>query len=244
MSNFAHMKVDILAIGAHPDDIEISCGGTILKHIDLGYDVGIIDLTAGELGTRGSGELRLKEAQAAAKVLGVSFRENLFMQDGFFTNDQQHQLKIIEKIRCYQPKIVLANAPSDRHPDHGRAAQLVKEACFLSGLSKIKTQLNNLEQPLWRPTALYHYIQDYDLKADFVVDISKYFAKKIEALHCFASQFYDPQSNEPETPISSKDFFQIIESKAKVFARYIGTNHAEGFITNRYPGVDNLMELM
>lgn len=237
------MKLHILAFGAHPDDVEISCTGTLLKHIEWGYKVGIIDLTAGELGTRGSKEIRLKEATEAAEKTGLTLRENLFMRDGFFKNDEEHQLRIIQKIRQYQPDIILANAPSDRHNDHGRAAALVKEAAFLSGLLKIKTTLNGETQQPWRPKAVYHYIQDYYLEPTFVVDISPYFQKKLEVLKCYASQFYNPNSSEPETSISRKDFFDVIESKARLFGRAISAEFAEGFIANRWIGVRNLLEL-
>jgi bacillithiol biosynthesis deacetylase BshB1 len=238
------MKLNILAFGAHPDDVEISCAGTILKHIDLGYSVGIIDLTGGELGTRGNKELRLQEASKANKLMGISIRENLNMRDGFFKNDEEHQLKIIQKIRQYQPDIILANAPTDRHNDHGRAAQLVKEAAFLSGLIKIKTIFDGQAQQAWRPKAVYHYIQDYFLEPTFVVDISPYFQKKIEILKCYSSQFYNPNSNEPETPISKKDFFYVIESKARILGRYINAEFAEGFIANRYIGVNDIVDLL
>jgi bacillithiol biosynthesis deacetylase BshB1 len=238
------MKLNILAFGAHPDDVEISCAGTILKHIDLGYSVGIIDLTGGELGTRGNKELRLQEASKANKLMGISIRENLNMRDGFFKNDEEHQLKIIQKIRQYQPDIILANAPTDRHNDHGRAAQLVKEAAFLSGLIKIKTTLDGQAQQAWLPKAVYHYIQDYFLEPTFVVDISPYFQKKIEILKCYSSQFYNPNSNEPETPISKKDFFDVIESKARILGRYINAEFAEGFIANRYIGVNDIVNLL
>lgn len=238
------MKLDILAFGAHPDDVEISCAGTILKHIAKGYKVGIIDLTGGELGTRGNKEIRLKEAEKAKQMMGVSVRENLNMRDGFFQNDEAHQLEVIKKIRQYQPEVILANAPFDRHNDHGRAALLIKEAAFLSGLSKIETALNGQKQNAWRPKAVYHYIQDYYIEPNFVVDISNYFEKKIEVLKCYASQFYNPESKEPETPISSKDFFDIIESKARILGRYISAEFAEGFIVNRLIGVDDITELL
>src|ERR1035437_9510045 len=186
------MKLDIFAIGAHPDDVELSCAGTILKHIALGKKCGILDLTAGELGTRGSAELRLTEATNAAKILGVSVRDNLKIADGFFKNDKEHQLEIIKKIREYQPEIVLCNAVSDRHPDHGRSAALVSEACYYSGLIRIETKLNGVNQQAWRPKAVYHYIQDRQLKPDFVVDVTSFFEKKMEAIQAFKSQFYNP----------------------------------------------------
>lgn len=237
------MKLDILAIGVHPDDIELSCGGTILKHIALGKKCGIIDLTCGELGTRGSGELRLVEAANAAKVLGVSIRDNLGMADGFFKNDKEHQLEIIKKIREYQPEIILCNAASDRHPDHGRASALVSEACFYSGLMRVETQLNSVNQKAWRPKAVYHYVQDRQLKPDFVVDITPFFEKKMEAIQAFKSQFYNPDSTEPESPISMKNFFDVIKGKMTVFGRDAGFEYAEGFTVERTIGVENLFEL-
>lgn len=237
------MKLDILAFGAHPDDVEISCSGTILKHIDLGYAVGIIDLTGGELGTRGNKDIRLKEAEMARQMMGVCIRENLNMRDVFFKNDEKHQLAIIQKIRQYQPDIILANAPSDRHPDHGKAAWLIKECAFLSGLHKIETFVDGKKQMAWRPKVVYHYIQDYYLEPDFVVDISTYFEKKIKVLKCYASQFYNPKSTEPETPISGKDFFDVIESKARIWGRYISAEFAEGFIANRPIGVEDVVNL-
>lgn len=238
------MKLHILAFGAHPDDVEISCAGTILKHIDLGYKVGIIDLTGGELGTRGNKEIRLQEATKAAQMLNISVRENLHMRDGFFQNNEEHQIKIIQKIRQYQPDIILINAPTDRHCDHGRAAQLVKDSAFLSGLIKIETSLNGQKQQTWRPKAVYHYIQDYYLEPTFVVDISNYFQKKIEVLKCYSSQFYNPNSTEPETPISSKNFFDIIESKAKIWGRYISAEYAEGYIASRLIGINDITQLL
>lgn len=237
------MKLDILAIGVHPDDIELSCGGTILKHISLGKKCGIIDLTCGELGTRGSGELRLVEAANAAKILGVSVRDNLGMADGFFKNDKEHQLEIIKKIREYQPEIILCNAASDRHPDHGRASALVSEACFYSGLMRIETQLNSVNQKAWRPKAVYHYIQDRQLKPDFVVDITAFVEKKMEAIQAFKSQFYNPDSTEPESPISMKNFFDVVKGKMTVFGRDAGFEYAEGFTVERTIGVENLFEL-
>jgi bacillithiol biosynthesis deacetylase BshB1 len=237
------MKLDILAIGVHPDDVELSCSGTILKHIALGKKCGILDLTSGELGTRGSGELRLVEAANAAKIMGVSVRDNLGMADGFFKNDMEHQLEIIKKIREYQPEIILCNAISDRHPDHGRASALVSEACFYSGLMRIETQLNSVNQKAWRPKAVYHYIQDRQLKPDFVVDITAFAGKKMEAIQAFKSQFYDPDSTEPESPISMKNFFDVIKGKMTVFGRDAGFEYAEGFTVERTIGVGNLFEL-
>jgi bacillithiol biosynthesis deacetylase BshB1 len=237
------IQLDILAFGAHPDDVELGCSGTIYKHIQQGYSAGIIDLTRGELGTRGTVELRDKEAAASSKLLGVSIRENLSFSDGFFLNDKAHQLEIIKRIRKYRPKIILANSVSDRHIDHGRAASLVADAAFLSGLAKIETEFDGEKQQAWRPLALYHYIQDYYLTPDLVVDITNTFDKKKESILCFASQFYNPDSKEPQTPISSKDFLDFIEARAREFGRPINARYGEGFKTARYIGVDNLMNL-
>ena len=233
------MKLDILAFAAHPDDVEISCGGTILKHIEMGYKCGIIDLTRGELGTRGSGELRLKEAAKAKEILGIEVRENLGFADGFFSIDKEHQLPIIEMIRKYRPEIVLANSIHDRHPDHGRAARLVAESCFLSGLMKIDTG-----QEAWRPKAVYHYIQDEYIQPDLTVDVTPYFDKKIEGILAYSSQFYDPESDEPETPISGKEFFDFLRGRAMTFGRPIGAELAEGFTAARNIGVKNLLDLL
>jgi bacillithiol biosynthesis deacetylase BshB1 len=238
-----NMKLDILAIGAHPDDIELSCGGTILKHISLGKKCGILDLTQGELGTRGTAEIRIIEAANAAKILGVSVRDNLKMADGFFINDKQHQLEIIKKIRQYQPEIILCNAVHDRHPDHARAARLVSEACFYSGLIKVETEFNGNTQKAWRPKAVYHYIQDRQLKPDFAVDVTAFVDKKMEAIQAFKSQFYNPNSKEPESPISVKNFLDLQKAKMIVFGRDIGVDYAEGFTVERTIGVDNLFDI-
>ena len=234
------MKLDILAIGVHPDDVELGCSGTILKHIAQGKKVGILDLTKGELGSRGSGELRLVEAANSAKILGVTIRENLGYADGFFTNDKVHQLGIIEILRKYQPDVVLANAPRDRHPDHGRASQLVSEACFYSGLVRIKTELDGVQQELWRPKAVYHYIQDRYLEPDFVVDVSEFVDQKMESILAFSSQFYNPESKLPETPISSKKFFDFIKARMANFGRDINVDYAEAFTTERLIGVEDI----
>ncbi len=238
------MKLDILAFGVHPDDVELSCSGTLLKHIAMGKTVGIVDLTSGELGTRGSGELRLVEAANAAKILGVVVRDNLRMADGFFKNDKEHKLEIIKKIREYQPEIVICNALSDRHPDHGRAAQLVSEACFYSGLRRIETNVNNANQICWRPKVVYHYIQDRQLKPDFVVDVTPFVEKKMEAIMAFSSQFYNPDSNEPESPISVKNFLEVTKAKMIVNGRDAGFEFAEGFNVSRAIGVNNLFDLI
>jgi bacillithiol biosynthesis deacetylase BshB1 len=238
------MKLDILAFGAHPDDVELGCGGTIAKEIDLGKKVGIIDLTRGELGTRGSKEIREKEAKAAAKILGVSVRENLNMRDGFFVNDEAHQLEIIKMIRKYQPKIVLCNAIDDRHIDHGKGSKLVSDACFLSGLMKIETEYNGENQNAWRPKLVYHYIQWKNITPDFVVDITGYNEKKVEAILAYGSQFYNSNSDEPETHISSKNFLESLSYRAQDLGRLIGTDYAEGFTVERYLAVNSLSDLM
>ncbi|MBA2610870.1 MAG: bacillithiol biosynthesis deacetylase BshB1 [Bacteroidetes bacterium] len=237
------MKVDILAIGVHPDDVELGCSGTIAKHIALGKTVGILDLTLGELGTRGSAELRTKEATEAAKILNVSFRTQLKMKDGFFENNEAHQRQIIEVIRKHQPEIILCNAINDRHPDHGRAAKLVSDACFYSGLIKIETMADGQKQSAWRPKAVYHYIQDHYIHPDLVIDITDFMEIKHKAIMAFSSQFFDPNSKEPETPISSKAFIETLNSKLALWGRAIGVAYAEGFTVERYPGVNNLFDL-
>jgi bacillithiol biosynthesis deacetylase BshB1 len=238
------MKVDILAVGVHPDDVELSCSGTILKHIALGKKAGILDLTLGELGTRGSAELRTKEAMDSAKILGVSFRTQLNFKDGFFENNERHVRQIIEQIRKHQPEIILCNAISDRHPDHGRAAKLVSDACFYSGLMKIETHVEGNMQNAWRPKAVYHYIQDQYQHPDFVIDITEHIETKHKAIMAFSSQFYDPNSKEPETPISGKNFLENLNAKMSIWGRAINTRYAEGFTVNRYPGVNNLFDLI
>lgn len=236
-------SIDILAIGVHPDDVELSCGGTLLKHIAEGFTVGILDLTRGELGTRGSAELRTEEAMNAATILGATFRDQLAMADGFFANDEAHQRLIIEKIRQYRPRIVLANAVSDRHPDHGRASKLISDACFYAGLRRIATQHEGQPQEPWRPETIYHYIQDRHILPDFIVEVTPYVDKKMEAIKAFSSQFFDPNSTEPVTPISRPDFLNIIEAKMRVFGRDAGVEFAEGFTVERVPVVGNFFEL-
>jgi len=238
------MKLDIVAFGAHPDDVELSCGGTIAKEISLGKKVGIVDLTRGELGTRGSAALRDKEAAKASKILGVSVRENLGFADGFFMNDKKHQLEIIKMIRKYQPEIVLCNAIDDRHIDHPKGSNLVSDACFLSGLLKIETSLAGKQQEKWRPKLVYHYIQWKSIEPDFVVDVSGFISKKNEAILAYASQFYDPNSNEPETPITSKNFIDSVNYRARDLGRLIGVDYAEGFNTERYVAVASLDKLI
>ena len=238
------MKLDILAFGAHPDDVELGCGATIAKEIFLGKKIGIVDLTRGELGTRGSADLRDQEAVNAAKILGVSVRENLRFADGFFVNDKEHQLEIIKMIRKYQPEIVLCNAIDDRHIDHSKGSKLVSDACFLSGLTKIKTSLDGEQQDKWRPKQVYHYIQWKNIEPDFVVDVTGFVDEKIASVLAYSSQFYDPNSKEPETPITSKNFIDSINYRAKDLGRLIGVELAEGFTTERYVAVENLSKLI
>lgn len=234
------LKLDILAFGAHPDDVELGCAGTLLGAIAEGKKVGVIDLTKGELGTRGSISQRLSEAQLASEVMGLTIRENLEMADGFFINNKEHQLVIIETIRRFQPSIIFCNAPEDRHPDHGRAASLVAEAAFLSGLKKIQTIHNGVAQEAWRPTQVFHYIQSRNLTPNFVVDISKHIEKKMEAILAHSSQFYDPKSNEPDTFISSAAFLEFVKGRAKELGQQIGVQYAEGFITQKILGINSL----
>lgn len=239
------MKLDILAIGAHPDDVELGCGATIAKEIANGKKVGIIDLTRGELGTRGTAETRDAEAEDAKNILGVSVRENLGFADGFFKNDKAHQIEIIKMIRKYQPDIVLCNAIDDRHIDHGKGSKLVSDACFLSGLIKIETTLegNNELQDQWRPKQVYHYIQWKNIEPDFVVDVTGYMSTKMEAVLAYKTQFFDANSKEPETPISSKNFTDSIGYRARDLGRLIGVEHAEGFTVERYVAVNSLYDI-
>lgn len=238
------MKLDILAIGAHPDDVELSCSGTIAKEVKRGKKVGILDLTRGELGTRGTAETRDVEAQKAAEILGVSVRENLGFRDGFFVNDESHQLEIIKIIRKYKPEIVLCNAITDRHIDHGKGSKLASDSCFLSGLKKIDTTLNDVPQEAWRPKLVYHYIQWENINPDFVVDISGYIDKKMESVLAYRSQFYDANSKEPSTPISSVNFKESIRYRSADLGRIIGVDYAEGFTTERYTAVDSIFDLI
>lgn len=237
------MKLDILAVGSHPDDVELSCSATIAKEISRGKKVGILDLTRGELGTRGTAEIRDQEAQDAARILGLSMRENLEFSDGFFVNNVAHQLEIIKVLRRYKPEIVLCNAIEDRHIDHGKGAQLVADACFLSGLRKIETIHNGNSQEAWRPRNVFHYIQWKNLQPDVVVDVSGFMDKKIKAVKAYRSQFFDENSNEPETPISSSNFLDSIDYRARDLGRLIGVEHAEGFNTSRHVAVDTLFDL-
>lgn len=238
------MKLDILAVGAHPDDIELSCGATLAKEIANGKKVGMLDLTRGELGTRGSAEIRAKEAADAARILGVQFRENLDLGDGFFRNDRESQLKIIQIVRKYRPEMVLCNAITDRHIDHGRGSTLTSEACFLSGLSKIITELDGQDQELWRPKHVYHYIQWHNIKPDFVVDVTGFMDKKTEAVLAYRSQFFDEENDKWNTPISSLNFKESVGYRARDLGRLIGTEYGEGYTVERYPAVDSIFDLI
>jgi bacillithiol biosynthesis deacetylase BshB1 len=238
------MKLDILAFGAHPDDVELGCGATIAKEISLGKKVGIIDLTKGELGTRGSSEIRSEESKKAAEILEVVLRENLGFQDGFFSNDKAHQLEIIKIIRKYQPDVVLCNAVKDRHIDHAKGSDLVSNACFLSGLRKVGTQIEGEDQLAWRPNRVYHYIQWKNIKPDFVVDVSGFMDIKMEAIKAYASQFYDPDSKEPDSPISGKNFIDSVVYRARDLGRLIGTEYGEGYNVERFLAVNSFDNLI
>ena len=237
-------KIDILIFGAHPDDIELGCGGTILSEIEEGKTVGLIDITEGELGTRGSAEKRKQESDKASKILGVDFRLNLGMRDGFVKNDENSQYEIIKLIRKYQPEIIICNAPDDRHIDHPEASKLVVSSSFLSGLVKIRTEIDNKIQNPWRPKNIYHYIQWKNLEPTFVVDISKHIENKMKAVLSYGSQFYNPESKEPTTLISSEKFLDSITARSADFGRLIGVEHAEGFISNKLVGVKSLNDLL
>lgn len=238
------MKLDLLVFGAHPDDVELSCSGTLLVERKKGKKVGIIDLTRGELGTRGTAETRKQEATDAASVMQIDIRENLDMADGFFNNDEEHQRKIITVLRKYQPEIVLCNAPADRHPDHGRGADLVYTAAFLSGLMKIETKENSSLQKAWRPKYVFNYIQDRYFNPDFVVDITDVFDKKIEAIKAYKTQFYNPDSKEPDTYISSPEFLESIIYRSKMFGKLIGVKYAEGFLSKKMIGIQGFDSLI
>lgn len=237
------MKLDILVFAVHPDDAELGCSGTILKYIAAGKKVGIVDLTRGELGTRGTAETRDQESVDSTKILGLHVRENLGMRDGFFRNDEEHQLQIIRMIRKYTPEIVLCNALHDRHPDHGRASELVYDAFFLSGLPKIETQLDQHEQEAFRPRLLLNYIQDRYIEPDIIVDVSEFWDKKLECIRAFKTQFFDANSNEPETYISSPDFLKVIEARSRELGKSIAAVHGEGFTSKKLLGIDNLFDL-
>lgn len=237
------MKLDILAFAAHPDDIELACSGTLIKQVKSGNKVGIIDLTEGELGSRGSRELRYKEAEKATKIIGNSIRENLNLGDGFFEINEQSLLRVVEMIRKYQPEIVLCNATKDRHPDHGRGGELVKRAAFLSGLVKIETKLDGVKQNKWRPKQVFHYIQDEYIEPDFVIDITNEMEDKMKSIKAYSSQFYNPESKEPQTPISSQDFIDFLDGRARQFGRTIGVKYGEGFNSVNPVKVHSLLDL-
>jgi bacillithiol biosynthesis deacetylase BshB1 len=236
--------IDILAVGAHPDDVELGAGGTLLQQRSIGHSIAIADLTAGELGTRGSAELRAEEASKSASILGIAQRVNLGLKDGFLGNDEAALLKMVAVIRQFQPQLVLANAVKDRHPDHGSGASFVSKACFLAGLRKIETSFEGKTQKVWRPKAVYHYIQDRFINPDIIVDISPWFEKKMEAIMAYSSQFYSPDSSEPETPISSENYLKFLEARAREMGRVIGATYGEGFTAERPLGTKNLLELL
>ena len=237
------MKLDILVLAAHPDDAELGCGGTIIKHISLGHKVGIVDFTRGEMGTRGTPQTREKEAAESASILGLSARENLGLKDGFFQNDAENQIHVIRAIRKYRPEIVLANAVYDRHPDHGRGSELAYDSCFFAGLAKIETSDRGVAQTPWRPKAVYHYIQSQLIEPDFVIDISDFWEQKMKAVRAYRTQFYDPASKEPDTYISNPGFLKLLESRANEFGHAIGANYGEGFTVRRIIGVKTLFDV-
>ena len=237
-------KLHILAIAVHPDDIELGCAGTLIKHARMGQSVGILDLTQGELGTRGSAEIRLQEAADAAAIMGMKVRENAGMRDGFFRNDEEHQLQLIKYIRRWQPDIVIANALEDRHPDHGRAGKLIADACFLAGLRKIETMDEYQPQEPWRPRRVFHMIQDRQLIPSFIVDISDVFNVKLQSIQAYKSQFHNPESDEPQTYISSMNFLDQIKFRDALLGKRIGTEYAEGFVSQNIPGVTDLDQLL
>jgi bacillithiol biosynthesis deacetylase BshB1 len=237
------MKLDLLVIAAHPDDAELGCGGTIAKHLAAGKKVGILDLTHGELGTRGSAEIRDAEANEAAKVLGLTVRDNVGLADGFFQNSKSDQLKLVASIRKYQPEIVLANAVYDRHPDHGRASDLIYDSCFLSGLPKVETTLDGKNQSAWRPKAIYHFIQSRSLTPDIVVDVTEFWDIKMKSVLAYKSQFHDPNSKEPATFISSPQFLKMVEARAIEYGQIIGVQYGEGYTVRKAVGVKTLFDI-
>lgn len=239
------MKLDILAFASHPDDAELGCAGTLIAHIAAGKKAGIVDLTRGELGTRGTPEMRLQEAGDAASIMGLQVRDNLEMADGFFRNDREHQLKVIQKLRQYKPEIVLMNAVRDRHPDHGRGSELVSESCFKAGLAMIRTQdEHGGEQEAWRPKAVYHFIQSRPITPDIIVDVTPYWEKKMETIRAFRSQFYNPDDTSPNTYISSPEFLEFVEARGRELGHAIGVKYGEGFTKERHIGVSNLFDLI
>jgi N-acetylglucosamine malate deacetylase 1 len=237
------MKLDILVLAAHPDDAELGCGGTIAKHVAMGHAVGVIDFTRGELGTRGTAETRDQEAKDSASILGLAVRENLNLKDGYFLNDEHHQKEVIRILRKYQPEIVLANAIYDRHPDHGKGASLAFDSCFYSGLNKITTTDAGISQQAWRPKHLYHYIQSQLIQPDFIVDVTDFWQTKMKAIRAFKTQFYDANSQEPETYISNPAFMDLQEARGHEFGHAIGARYGEGFTVRRVIGVDNLLAI-
>ncbi|MCH6236363.1 bacillithiol biosynthesis deacetylase BshB1 [Cognataquiflexum rubidum] len=237
------MKLDILVIAAHPDDAELACSGTIAAQIAKGYKVGILDLTKGEMGTRGTPEIRMQESEESSKILGIAVRENIGFKDIFFKDDDHHRLEIIKIIRKYQPEIVLANAVTDRHPDHGKGGSVASNACFMSGLRKIETTLEGISQDPWRPKYVYHYIQNNYIKPDFVVDITDFWETKIESIKVFKSQFYDPSNKEPASFISSAEFLDFIEARSRELGHSIMVKYGEGFTVERTLGITDLFDL-
>lgn len=239
------MKLDVLAIGVHPDDVELGCSGTLIKEVRRGKKAGVIDLTQGELGSRGTIETRTNEAREAAKIMGVAVRENLKMRDGFLSNDEAHQLQLIAAIRKYQPEIVIGNILEDRHPDHGRAGQLIYDACFLSGLKKVKTtDQEGKEQQRWRPKQLFHYLQDRFYEPDIIIDITDVWEERLESIKAYKTQFYNPDSSEEDTYISSPEFLESVIARARLLGKRIGVQFAEGFISKKSIGINNLDALV
>lgn len=238
------MELDILAFAAHPDDVELACSGTLIKHIALGHKVGIVDLTKGELGTRGTAELRMKESAKSSEVMGLSYRYNLGLPDGFLNNDPQYIAQIVKQIRLLKPKIVLGNAINDRHPDHGAASKMVDQAIFLCGLPKYEVAFNNEILAPWRPSLHLNYIQDYYIEPDIVVDVTLQVPTKMNAIRCFDSQFYKATSLEIDTPISRPDFLDFVEARMREMGRKIHVTFAEGFTMPRTPGIENLFKLI
>lgn len=238
------MKLDILAIAVHPDDVELGCAGTLMIHAQQGMKVGVVDLTRGELGTRGTPELREQEAQAAAKIMGLEVRENLGLADGFFRNDTMEQMAIIAAIRKYRPEIVLANAMDDRHPDHGRAGKLIEDSCFLAGLRKVETLADGQPQEAWRPKQVFHFLQDRYHEPDFVVDITAVMERKLEAIRSFSSQFLAPKDHEPQTYISGSGFFDSVIYRAKMLGKMVGVEYAEGYTSAKMIGIRSFADVI
>jgi bacillithiol biosynthesis deacetylase BshB1 len=239
------MKLDVLAIGSHPDDVELGCSGTLIKEIKRGKKVGIIDLTQGELGTRGTVETRYQEAADAARIMGVAARENLKMRDGFFKNDEEHQMQLIKILRKYRPEVVIGNILEDRHPDHGKGGWLIYDACFFSGLRQVKTiGEDGAEQEKWRPKMLLHYIQDRFYEPDFIIDISDEWEQRMEAIKAYKTQFYDPASKEPQSYLSNPEFIEALAARARLLGKRIGVKYAEGFISKKSIGINNLDALV